>query len=537
MKKNKWLKRLIVPAVGVVLVAAIVLGVMAFARGSAKPVEVVPFPQVGMTEYWGDNQETSGLIAADKIQTVYLSETQTVTRILVSEGDSVKKGDLLLTFDSTLDALALEKERLGVEKLKLELEDARTEMIRIQGLKPMVVPEDKPETDVNLGLPLAGRYQIISDADWNGADPGRALICWLGSTTTIDSTLLEDLLLKVRQLRQLEEQLPPEEGEEPAPEPGEPDDTPVPEINNYYVIFKITDENMSLGETLMWQGLWVSRDPQTGAYSFRFFDASVIYDPTMVQPEEPDFDFGSGYTAQEIYQMALDQQKTIKDLQLRVKMAEADYKIKKAEVGDGNIYAQVDGTVISVLDPQMALDTLQPVLKVTGGGGFTVTGPISELARDSLTVGQEVTVMDWYGGGSYTGTIQSIRDYPSSEQNYYGGNPNVSYYDLTVFVDGSASLNAGTYASIQFSMAQFSDGLYLSNPYLRTEGGKSWVYVRGKGDKLEKRYVTTGRSLWGSFTQILSGLEETDYIAFPYGKDVAEGAPTKEASGNGMIMY
>ena len=35
----------------------------------------------------------------------------------------MKKGDLLLSFDTTLNDLALEKKRLGVEQLKLQLEE------------------------------------------------------------------------------------------------------------------------------------------------------------------------------------------------------------------------------------------------------------------------------------------------------------------------------------------------------------------------------------------------------------------------------
>ena len=73
------------------------------------------------------------------------------------------------------------------------------------------------------------------------------------------------------------------------------------------------------------------------------------------------------------------------------------------------------------------------------------------------------------------------------------------------------------------------EGIYLENPFLRTEGGKSYVYVRGADGKLEQRFVTTGKSLWGSYTEILEGLGEEDFIAFPYGKNVKSGAETVES--------
>jgi hypothetical protein len=46
---------------------------------------------------------------------------------------------------------------------------------------------------------------------------------------------------------------------------------------------------------------------------------------------------------------------------------------------------------------------------------------------------------------------------------------------------------------------------------------------------LEKRFVTTGKSLWGSYTEILEGLGEGDFVAFPYGKNVKPGAETVES--------
>ena len=182
--------------------------------------------------------------------------------------------------------------------------------------------------------------------------------------------------------------------------------------------------------------------------------------------------------------------------------------------------------------------TMQPVLKVSGGGGYYIEGSVSELERDNLVIGQEVTVNDWNNGMVYTGTIQSIGDSPSSDGNWNGmGNPNTSYYPFTVFVDGSADLQPGYYASVVFTSATAQNGIYLENPFLRTEQGKSYVYVRGEDGLLEKRYVTTGKSLWGSYTEVLSGLTAEDLIAFPYGKNLKEGAQTKESDLSELYDY
>ena len=63
------------------------------------------------------------------------------------------------------------------------------------------------------------------------------------------------------------------------------------------------------------------------------------------------------------------------------------------------------------------------------------------------------------------------------------------------------------------------------------------VYVKGADGLLEKRYVSTGKSLWGSYTEILSGLTSEDLIAFPYGKNVKAGAETREADISELYGY
>ena len=93
-KQNK--KKIIITVTAVVLVVAIGLGVwFGVSRGRSEPVKVFAFNSVGMTEYWGDSQESYGPVSTDKIQTVFLSSTQTVTEMKVAQGDEVKKGDVL----------------------------------------------------------------------------------------------------------------------------------------------------------------------------------------------------------------------------------------------------------------------------------------------------------------------------------------------------------------------------------------------------------------------------------------------------------
>ncbi len=52
------------------------------------------------------------------------------------------------------------------------------------------------------------------------------------------------------------------------------------------------------------------------------------------------------------------------------------------------------------------------------------------------------------------------------------------------------------------------------------------MYKKGENDRLTKQYVEVGKIVYGSY-EIRSGLSMEDEIAFPYGKDVKEGARTE----------
>lgn len=614
-KQNK--KKIIITVTAVVLVVAIGLGVwFGVSRGRSEPVKVFAFNSVGMTEYWGDSQESYGPVSTDKIQTVFLSSTQTVTEMKVAQGDEVKKGDVLMTFDTTLSDLQLERKRLEVEKLKLDLETAQKKLKDIQNMKPMSIVSsddfDNSDEDSDDEGDLKKDYELSYDHAYDGSKPSKALICWLRVTTgdeevritpTVDDALLEEARQQAEKFQNENQPDPTEPSTEPTTEsttesttepatepptqPGtepptqpstepptqpsteastpsteetsegeggehssasaaeNPDEKPTITVNSYYMVIKATEGNKRMGARVVWQGMYIRK--VGSGFTFQFFDATGVPDHMATDPDDPDNtdptdpdmpDPGSGYTAAQLAQMRAEQEKTIKETKFKIKMAEADYKIMQTEMSDGNVYAEFDGKVVSVLTEEEAKTQNQPVIKVSGGGGFYIQGSVSELEKDKMQIGQEVTVNDWNTGMTYTGKIVSMGDFPTNSDGWNGsGNPNVSYYPFTVFVDETADLQAGMYVNIQYSSAESENGIYLENPFIRTENGQSYVYVQGAGGKLEKRFVTTGKALWGSYTEIRSGLTVDDLIAFPYGKNLKEGAPTVESDVSDLYSY
>lgn len=533
MKKRSAGKKILISLICVVVAAALGIGAwVLIQRSQAEPVKVFSFQFLGMTEYWGDSTESYGFVRADGIQAVYLSETQTVTSVLVQEGDAVKKGDVLLTYDTTLSDLDLERKRLGVEKLKLQLSDAEERLGEIKDMKPMVVPKpsDDEEDAEDLGEWLTEPYRISQDIAYDGSSEDKALICWMRNTELVGEAVLSELAetAKAYQAQNQASPEPTEEPEEPTEEPTEPSKTP----NRFFAVIKSTEDDREYGMQTVWQGICVAVDGEGAVQGFRFFDANAVPDHMLTpkEEEEPQPDYGSGFTSKQIAEMRAEQEKTIRDLEFEIRMAEAEYAIAESELDDGNLYAELDGVVVSLMSAEDAALMGVPMLKVSAGGGFYVEGTLSEMDLDSVPIGTQVTVMDWNTGASYSGTVEQIGEYPAANNFWNGmGNPNASHYPFRVYLADEADLQPDSYVGIQFSESAGESGIYLENPYLRTEAGRSYVYVRGADGLLEKRYVVTGKSLWGSYTEILSGITAEDFLAFPYGKHVRDGAETLES--------
>lgn len=564
-KLPKWL----IPTVAVVAAVAVGVGIFAFQKKNSqgKTVYVYGIDIAGMTDYWGDTQQTSARVQSDNVQAVMLSDTQQVTKIHVAQGDTVKKGDLLLSYDTTLTELALEKKRLSVEQLKLQLQEEEDRLTEIRNLQPYTPREDdggSQSTQIPAGDDFTfehfpdytARGDVAVEAwisnygtGYDGSSPEKALICWTKQGAVVDDLLVNEMGAFLQRYRYLvaldeytqaylqfqqdyaqwDESQEPEKGDPPAA-PEKPEEANF-KVTDFYMIVKSTYSNKTLYYNAAYNGMHVILS--SPGFSYIPFNAADVYDYTRPQePEAPPAqedttpDPGPFYTLAEIVQMKEEQQKKILDVKYQIKIAEAEYDIAQREANDGSVKAQVDGKVVSLLTEEEARAQKAPIIKVSGGGGYTLVGSISELNRDKLAIGSEVNITDYRNGTACMGTVQSIGDYPVSTGGYYygDGNPNASSYPFTVFVDESEDLVPGYYVDMQYSLTDSVEGIYLSKPFVRTEKGRNYVYVRGENGRLEQRDVVTGKIVWGSYYQILSGVTAEDYVAFPYGKNVKAGA-------------
>ena len=765
-------KKLWIPVTAVLLVAALAAGIWFGTRSGGEPVNVYPFQYIGMTEFWGDAQESYGPVSTDKIQTEFLSSTQTVTEVKVKDGDTVKKGDVLFSFDTTLDALTLERKRLEVEKIKVQIKVAGERLQDTREMVPYEPPKPTEPKEEELGDELKDTYKISDRIGKNkeiydGKTKESAVICWLKEGNSITDAILNVLfhtakdyqnasvqdpevdlgqdpessasdkpedetqsnstevsepekdvkeipvLLRFSGMGQAEKGMdtlnkttkvgekivdaythngktywlksakikgqaeplqdlfvpvyPQEAGEERdtweatwgqgveveyvrsvsftaqqlkdgalvdfpegnalslehgqdvllkissiihdlskeydvkytiSPQDGffsevqegntyyltvrpetvttrpvtytvtakyefkdnfeqtrAVDETfsfnvsvvsqPQNKVGEFYVVFKTTQDNYLKGMPTLWQGAKVTAY-DNGTFDMQLYNPYEVegfFDHTIEQEEEieidlPVIDPDQMYTAEQILDMQKQCYAIIKEQNEKLKLAETEYNVMQRELGDGNIYAEIDGKVVSLLTEEEARQQKQPLIKVSGGGGFYIEGSVSELEKEKLKIGQEVNVNDWSSGGMYTGEVVSIGDFPLDNDNWNGmGNPTASYYPFKAFVGEDADLQAGSYVSMSYSTASAEQGIYLEKAFVRTEKGNSYIFVRGTDGRLEKRNVKVGKVLWGSYYEILSPLGEEDCLAFPYGKNVKAGAPTVESDLSTLYSY
>ncbi|MBE7017524.1 MAG: HlyD family efflux transporter periplasmic adaptor subunit [Ruminococcaceae bacterium] len=520
-KKKVW--------IWIVVAAAIALGAAAGAfvylpKLNAESVYVYSLAEglSGMSDYYEGSGESSGQITTDKVQPVYISATQTITEIMVEEGQQVKKGDVLLTYDTTLSDIELQRKWLSVEQDKVDLQTAKRELAVINSYVPIYYkpeptpdPNAEPEKEIS-DLELEGKDYVVYKG--KGDTSLTPLYCWLRSKAMVDELMIEALFYGRG-------------------------------VDSLYVVFQHTEEDSNEGAVTQEFGLKFVKvtsaavedengqlvSPAGTVYRFTYFT------PTHGGGGESNIVWNSGYTATEIHSMRVAKQEEIKELEFSIKMGEAEYKIMEKEADDGKVEAQFDGTVVGILDQETAQMEGLPIMKLSGGGGYYVMGSVSELDLSSISVGQKVDVMSWDTGMSYEGTIVEIQPFPQENGNYYyGGSQNVSYYPYKVFIDESAMLQDGYYVSTTLRQEEGEGqrgSLYVNNAFVISEGASTYVYVRGEDGLLVKRRVRLGGMLWGEYSKVVEGITAEDYLAFPYGKEVKEGAPTQEGTWETLYGY
>lgn len=576
-------KQLLIPlctVIGIACVGGAVFGITKY-NESKTVIDVIPVSNIS-AYYYGDENSSDGLVTSNVSQEIYLMENQLVKEVYVKEGDQVSIGDKLMEYDTTLTELDLEAKKISLNKINLQIKDLNKQITNLKNGNyaggfakvpiehtlsttgeitdtgstsnppesegtpdssdpsgsqntdnPPVQPQETPNPPTPSDpvptdpvptdpvptdpvptdpIPTDPVPSPSKKLDWNTefVESGSDLIVECGS----DWEITPEFIYKIMGYD----------------ETGTTQD----ESKIVNVTLRITDSET--GKTYAWtlrgDRLEIPEDPVDTTTVGDYIDNHLVFN--MPDPDDPgsDFpggDFGPVYTQEEINQMIKEKQQEIASLQLSIKQANLDITKLENTLKESTVKSTVNGIVKSAGDPLEGAEEGKPFMVVDSEEGLYLTGSVSELQLNLVNVGQPVSVMSWNSGMTYEATITEISPYPSSANFYYGSNPNVSSYPFKAYIENSDGLRNNEYVQISMntqSRDTDTNALYIYKAYILSENGHSYVYIQDENEKLKKQEVTTGKTIYGSYIEIKTGLSEADYIAFPYGKGLKDGAHT-----------
>ena len=198
--------------------------------------------------------------------------------------------------------------------------------------------------------------------------------------------------------------------------------------------------------------------------------------------------------------------------------------------------SKIDGVVVSVGDIYDASSGSE-FLKIKSKDGFFIKGTVSELMRDQLTEGTTLKCTG-YVVKDFEATVIEVSDYPVNSDAYYDGNPNVSSYSyMASIADQSKDYSSEYYTTIKLKEESGKNRLIVSKAFVRTENGSIYVYKK-VDDVLKKTPVKVDSIVDSGYSVMISaGLRRDDYVAFPYGKNVQDGAPVVDSKLEDLYGY
>lgn len=575
MNKKKIIKIGIPVAAGCIVLA---LGIGFAVKNSGKAVKVAPVSSVNSGGWYDDSGIASyGTVTTNQKQDIYVDDTMPITQVYVKAGDTVKVGDRLVAYDTTLSSLELEMKEMQIQGIDLNIQNLQKEITQLKGTKTAKADTVASVVQTSAGgeqQPTVQKMSAVkttvlntSKEDENKKPDG---------DTSKDDTTKDD---------NTKDDVPSSAIERPFPEalkgkevyseitldsvPYNKEDAdgtmekpyrylcaPGAAVNAPFMLKVLKEGQVCAFDVVdnaeaptKFVSCWIL-DGKTGQVVIPDPQPTPDPEPTpnpeptpepepIPEPEpapEPDIsedpvipDTPALPSKEEVTKQIKEKEQKIKDLGLSKRSAELELKKLKKKVGDGVIKSTVEGVVKEATDEASAKNENKPVVSVVGEEGFYVTGRVGETMLDQIKEGMTATVMSWQSGESYEATVTGVGNSPVSDYST-GENQNQSFYPFTLVIHGDANLSNGESVNLSMNgIAAGSDGsIYLEKMFVREEGNRYYVYKRGDNGRLTKQYVEVGKNMYNSL-EITSGLTMDDLIAFPYGRDVKEGAKTQEA--------
>ena len=609
---------LIIVASVTVIGTGIWFGVQKFNRTKVEVYRVEELKQM----IWGESSSLEGIITSNVSQKVQLSGNQIVQEVFVQEGQEVKEGTPLLSYDMTLVHINLETEKLNNQQLQIKKKGLEDTLAKIKKKKvtntalnteyqltflshsdnsewaeePSNQPEnpdkpekpetpenpenpDKPETpekpdtpepseteaevyeklygDITLESCPNGKIENAKPYKGDGTkeEPYRylckegvlvqgAFLNQLAGFTTKDETeekAAKHCILEVRTGDKPDGVLLAAiylNGEK-IKEPLEAGKWYKTSLGKYDVVL---DDNKNQGEDKP-----DNNKADNKADNSEEQDPSNKWNPDENPDEEiqnpsdeflEDMEFTEavpqeaiidGYTKEEKEKAITETNAEIRTVKLDIKSSDLKIAQIEKELENQEVKSTINGVVKKVGDKDKGQVDGEAFLEIQSTQGIYVKGMVDEYQREKLKVGSQISGTAYESGVSFEAEVKEISTYPVSSNYSNSNNSALSYYSFTAYIQDVQGLKNQESVSMELPAEEMdASGIYLNREYVREKDGEDFVYKEENG-RLVKQPVKTGKIFYG-MVEIKSGITEEDFIAFPYGKKVKEGASVKEIS-------
>ena len=570
-------------------------------------------------EVWGNTTSLEGSVSSNVSQQVRLMDKQIVSQVHVTEGQEVKEGDPLLTYDMTLVNIDLEMEKINKQQLEVKKKGLEQELKDLKNGKWSSVSANKEYNLEFLGgakkewklvqtAAQEGDGEVTTPPEENEGEPkpptgeSEQPVLPEGGEGETNSPAGEP-----------EQPVPPEGGEgETNPPAEDPDpelppateaiaysrlywdislEDPIPPAAEDNVLVEMAVPYKQEGNTLYFlckKDVWVQGAFLNQIAGFRLGEEKeeaplncvleqhiedkveepmlyqmTIYGEKIEERFKPDTWYRSklglseweevpipgveepggdiffptpgdsiigGYSKEELNKAIGEKEREIATASLDIR--EADLKIKKVEqkLQDETIRSTINGVVKKVGDPLKGEINGEPFIVVESSGGVYIKGYLSEDMLGKVKPGQVVSGMAYESMTPFQAEVKEVSPYPADDYAMYN-NREVTYYPFTAFIQDSTGLKDREMVTMDLPQEDGAiSGIFLSKEYVRSKDGEDYVLKEGKNGKLVKQPVRTGRTFYGSLIEIKEGVTKEDYVAFPYGKKVKEGAKAKKST-------
>lgn len=509
------MKKIIKVVLILVVLAAVVTGGLYFGytyKQGKKVAQVVPVSNVGTDEYWGDSIESFGQVTADKSQMGYLPSKSEVLSVNVKEGDHVEEGDVILSVKK--ESQDINNKKLQIAKANHELSVEQLKLDRLMKTEPVPtyiywqdVYADYEYTEAVEYKATANDYVFKGEKFNTGEKVAEEIFDVHGDSLGFSYFLFSRDTTGARRTD--------EDGKD-IYDSRTADETTVNLIKSELAAGNLTSSARNTTQSYLRSTTYFDYDTGKVVGETNY----TIDGAVASEKKKPE-----GMNAEELNQAILDAQDSVKKQDLEIRKLQYELETMENTTDTGDVVAKVSGTVSKVQDINN-YNTTQPFFIVTATDEYYISGSIGEFYLDQLHIGDIVSISCWDNGATADGKVTSISDTPEKDGGNFwaSGNSNSSNYGFKASFDKNSGIEIGSAVDISITPSGKEEkGIYIPTYFIRKDAGGSYVMRMNDSNKLEKVYIKVGKTVWGSQTQVKSGITMDDHLAFPYGDGAIEG--------------